>query len=358
MNRCRVAAEKDSGENSQEAKGKKVNHFGKLCLGTALAVCSVWLISVGCKPKVKPPAGSSPVVAEVGGRTITQADFEAEAARRRASGNPVASAKALLGEMIEREAMLVKAEASGIARSEAFRRDSESRLLSQWVASTLAKARDGVEVTDEELKKAYEQRKDSVLTSAALTRLAILYRKVSSRAGNDVALALEKSLAEGVAAFEKDRAASTNNGRLPGFGKIAADYSEDTVTRYRGGDLGWLNPGQGEHPRVPKEVLAAGAALSQGQVSAPIRAGDGVYVVMKDGERAAKQMTFQEAVPMLRRRLLHEKQRDVEARFKAEVLGSVPVKVVESEAGKLTLPKPEVRPAETAGMPLPTMPPQ
>jgi hypothetical protein len=231
-------------------------------------------------------------------------------------------------------------------------------LLSQWVASTLAKQRDGVKVTDEELKKAYDACKDSTLTSAALTRLAILYRKVSGHTGDAVAQALETTLSQGVAEFEKDRAASTNNGRLPGFGKIAADYSEDTITRYRGGDLGWLNLGLGEHPRVPKEVLAAGAALAEGKVSTPIRAGDGVYVVMKVGERTSKQMTFQEAVPTLRRRLLREKQHAVEARFKAEVLGSVPVKVAEGEAGKLSLPKVDSKPKGTSATPLPLMPTQ
>ncbi len=331
---------------------------GKLEIGTVLVVCFICLIPVGCKPKATPSAKTSPVVAEVGGRKITSADFEAEAARRRAAGRPAASAKELLNEMIEREAMLVKAEASNIAQSEAFRNDTESRLLSQWVASTLAKKRDGVKVTDEELKADYEERKDTALTSAALTRLAILYRKISGREGDAAAQALEKSLSEGVAAFEKDREASTNNGRLPGFGKIAADYSEDTITRYRGGDLGWLNLEQGEHLRVPKEVLAAGAALGQGKVSALIRAGDGIYVVMKVGERSGKQMTFQEAVPTLRRRLLREKQRAVEASFKAEVLGSVPVKVAEGEAGKLTLPKSDSRTEGTSGSQLPMMPAQ
>jgi parvulin-like peptidyl-prolyl isomerase len=313
-------------------------------LWAVLAVCAI----CGCK---KDGPAAVDVVAEVGGRAITRADFEGEAARRRAAGRPAASAKELLDEMIERQAMLIRAEASGIATNEAFRRDTESRLLSQWVASTLAKTRDAVSVTDEELKRAYEERKESVLTAAALTRLSILYRKVSGHA-DDAAEALEKALAEAVAAFEKDRAAATNNGRLPGFGKIAADSSEDTVTRYRGGDLGWLDVSKGEHPRVPQAVLAAGAALEQGRVSAPVRAGDGVYVVMKDGERAAKQMSLQEAVPMLRRRLLREKQQAVEERFKAEVLGSVSVKVSEQEAAKLTLPAPEGRArAEAAGKP-------
>lgn len=331
-----------------------------LCLGHIFILCVIAGVYAGCSRTPTPAAAgrTSPVLAEVGGRAITRADFDAEAARRRAAGRSIATAKALLDEMIEREAMLIKAEASGIAQSAEFRRDAESRLLSQWVASTLAKERDGVTVTEEELKQAYEVRKNSTFTAAALTRLAILYRKASGRTGDNAVPALEKSLAEGVAAFEKDRAAATNQGRLPGFGKIAADYSEDTITRYRGGDLGWLNLDQGDHPRVPKEVLAAGAALAQGHVSAPVRAGDGVYVVMKDGERAAKQMSFQESVPLLRRRLLREKQHAVEERFKVDVLSSVPVKVVESEAGKLALPKADNKPTVVAGTALPTLPAQ
>lgn len=321
-------------------------------------LCVIGGLAAGCSRSPSPVAATSPVLAEVGGRAITRADFDAEAGRRGAAGRPAASAKTLLDEMIEREAMLVKAEASGIATNEAFRREAESRLLAQWVASTLAKERDGVAVTDEELKSAYEARKDSTLTASSLTRLAILYRKASGRVGDEAVSALEKRLAEGVAAFEKDRAGATNQGRLPGFGKIAADYSEDTVSRYRGGDLGWLNVAQGDHPRVPKEVLAAGAALAQGQVSAPVRAGDGVYVVMKDGERAAKQMTFQESVPLLRRRLLREKQHAVEARFKADVLRSVPVKIVEGEAEKLALPKADNKAAGAAGAALPALPAQ
>lgn len=325
-------------------------------VGLFFAVAVVFALAGGCKPNALPEA-ASPVVAQVGGRTITRADFEAEAVRRRDSGDPAASAKELLDQMIEREAMLVNAEASSIAKSEAFRRDTESRLLSQWVASTLAKTRDGVRVTEDDLKHAYESGKGSTFTSPGVTRLAILYRKLAGHAGDDEARALESRLSEGVAAFEKDRAAATNNGRLPGFGKIAADYSEDTITRYRGGDLGWLNLDQGQHPRIPKEVLAAGGALALGKVSAPLRIGDGLYVVLKDGERAAKQMTYEETVPLLRRKLLHAKQREVEARFKADILASVPVTVASAEADKLTLPKEAVRTAGTKpSLSIPAMP--
>ena len=48
-----------------------------------------------------------------------------------------------------------------------------------------------------------------------------------------------------------------------GFGAVAVEYSDDQVSRYRGGDIGWLDDGNFSY-RWPKEVLAAGYALEKG----------------------------------------------------------------------------------------------
>jgi PPIC-type PPIASE domain. len=37
----------------------------------------------------------------------------------------------------------------------------------------------------------------------------------------------------------RESASKQNHGR--GFGPIAVKYSEDQVTRYKGGDIGWVN---------------------------------------------------------------------------------------------------------------------
>jgi hypothetical protein len=298
---------------------------------------------MGCSPEPAPvaPAETSPVLAEVGSRRITRADFDAEIARQRSAGHVPASAKEVLDALVERQAMLTQAEAMGLDKDSAFVRDSETRLLSLYIEGSIAKAKQAVTVTDDDLRAAYEARKDSTFKGAELTRLALLYRRVAKGASPELAGELAAELAKGVAAFEADRAGATQNGRIPGFGKIAADFSEDTVSRYRGGDQGWFDFSKDEtaSTRLPKEVVEAGRALEAGKISAPFAAGDGVYVVMKDAVRSTADKTFEEAAPLMRRRLLREKQNEIERHMKAELVASVPVKIHEARVGELTVPQ-------------------
>jgi parvulin-like peptidyl-prolyl isomerase len=274
----------------------------------------LWLIIIsflicGCDKKETSP---SVVLATVNGRAVTQADFDAEYARRK--DQPPA---AVLSNLIERQAMLIKAEAAGIADSPEFKRETENRLVSQWLANTFNKERDAVSVSEEELKAAYEMRREQLFLRKPLTRYAILCRK-----GKNLD-ELKNTLAEAVAVFEKDRDGATNKGRLQGFGKIAADYSEDTGSRYRGGDIGWV--GENVLPRIPAEVIDIAKDHAVGKIAGPVVAGDGVYVVMKTGEREASQIDYKEASPALRRRVLSEKRAEVEQAFRENVMRNVTV---------------------------------
>lgn len=309
---------------------------------------TIVLLSVlcGCSRSSTPSAkpARSPVLATVEGRDITQADFDAEVARRRADPSGL-DAAAVLRQLVEREAMLIKAEKAGIAESAAFRHETENRLISQWLSGTLQKEREAVSVSDDELKAAFESRKDGVFRQGAQHRFAILFRK-----GKDTD-ELKAALARAVAAFANDRDGATQKGRLTGFGTIAADHSEDTVSRYRGGDLGWFNAEAPESSWVPQEVLTAGAALAAGQISAPLVAGGGVYVIMKSGVRDAKQITFKEAAPTLRRKLTGEKRSAVEAAFKTGLLADVTVEMKAKPSLKPQPPAKALQPPSFAGGP-------
>lgn len=311
---------------------KSVDHFN--CLN----LCNLWILSIllicGCSRSPVPQSSDSPILATVNGRVITQADFDAEAVRR-----PTASADTLLSNLIERQAMVIRAEAAGIADSPEFKYDTETRLITRYIDETYKKERDAVTVTDDELQAAYEARKEAMFSRPPLARYAILYRK-----GRDTA-ELKTALAEALAVFEQDRDAATNKGRLQGFGKVAADHSEDTISRYRGGDIGWT--GEGVASRVPVDVLEAGAPLDVGVPTEPFAAGDGVYVIMKTAVRDASQLSFKEASPALRRRLLTEKQSTVEARFKAALMDGIDVR---REA------EPVFKPGAKKPQPLPSSP--
>jgi hypothetical protein len=238
----------------------------------------------------------------VNGRFITQNDFDDEAARR-----PGMSAEEVMNELVTRVAMLIRAEESGVGDTAAFRRERENKLIAEWLATAYNRERDAVTVSEEELQSAYEARMD-MFRFPPMPRFAVLYRK-----GRDTA-ELAAALDDAVALFEADREAATNNGRLPGFGKIAADHSEDAIGRYRGGDIGWV--GEDTLSRVPETVLAAGRLLAPGEIAEPVAAGDGVYVIMKTDERAARLIPFNEAAPALRSRVRSEKLAALDARFK------------------------------------------
>ena len=277
-----------------------------------IRVSSVALLFLLCGCREREAEVSSVVLATVGGKAITQGDFDREAAMR-----PGKSAEEVMGELIKHRALYSAAEASGVMESPVLKRDLENRVISEWLETAFRRERDAMTVTEAEIRAAYEEKTESLVKHPAQARFAILYQK-----GRNVA-ELTETLSEAVAAFKDDTATATNNQRLPGFGKVAAEYSEDTVSRYKGGDIGWV--GEGNASRIPDEVLAAGNALGVGDLSEPMAAGDGVYVIMKTDDRPLARVSFNEAAPGLRRRLLLAKQSEFEAQFMATVTGGVAI---------------------------------
>lgn len=86
----------------------------------------------------------------------------------------------------------------------------------------------------------------------------------------DAALAEAEDVAEQLAAEDADWFA------------IAEEYSDDTGSAARGGDLGWYDPAAS--PYV-EEFTAALEELEVGEISAPVRTDFGYHVIQKTGER-------------------------------------------------------------------------
>lgn len=310
-----------------------------LCCGTALA-----LSLSGCgKPEVPlpPPAaqvkGPSPLV-RVNSQALTRADFDFEVQRRQEQGRPSESVDALLDELIDREVMLQAARASDWFKDPTVQRELDNQLLSRWLGTTLQREKDQVTVSDEELRQAYEADLDQH-TRPALIRLAMLYRKCSPMDSDATRAALTEALEQGKAVFVKNREAALQKGRMVGFGSIAADYSEDATSRYRGGDLGWLDASRADY-HWPSNVVATGFALEKGGVSDVLSAEDGLYIVMKSDVRPARVTPFEEAAPALRRRLLRERQDALAEQMRTRLRDAADITVNSTLAAQLELPDP------------------
>lgn len=312
------------------------------------------MATAGCGRK-EPAAVAPAPLARVGDAVITEDDFAFEVRRRQESGRPLGDSQAILQELIERQAMLQKAERSDIMQDPAIRRELENKKLGQWLERSLQVERDAVRVGDEELRAYYDAHPEAY-TRPEMFRLAMLYRRVSRRDPEETTAALRADLEQGRAAFLADPATATQEGRLPGFGTVAARYSEDPGTRYRGGDLGWfedVDRGQ----RQPTAVIETGFSLEPGEVSEVIAAEDGLYVVMKSDRREARVEPFEEAAPTLRRRLIRLKQEEVERTFKSNLLAEIQIEINPDKAARLALP-PAVAPAPPELRPVADLVPQ
>ncbi|EMT46788.1 MULTISPECIES: peptidylprolyl isomerase [Anoxybacillus] len=106
-------------------------------------------------------------------------------------------------------------------------------------------AMEDMKVTDEELKKYYDEYKPKVKASHILV--------------DD-----EKTAKEIKAKLEKGE----------DFAKLAKEYSKDTGSAQNGGDLGWFGPG-----KMVEEFEKAAYALNKGEISEPVKTQFGYHII-------------------------------------------------------------------------------
>lgn len=302
-------------------------------------LCLVAAVGVSSQCKKAPtiaPVPAKDALAVVAGQAITREDLLAEAEWRQANRQPVPAPAELLKEMVNRRALIERARQAGLADEADTRRKIESVLIARLRERELDAGLAKVAVTDEEVAAAYESRK-AEFSQAALDRFAILFQAVDAKASEARRTEARQRLEAGLA---QAAAAPATGGRGPaatGFGAVAIDFSDDQISRHRGGDVGWLAEGA-EAARVPAEVLKAGRALEKGACSGVIECEQGYYAIMKTDSRPGGARPLEQVSGELRQTLLQEKRRALEERFLADALESAAATLDTAAAGRVELP--------------------
>lgn len=291
-------------------------------IAAAGACVGVLLLAVGCF-RSEPEAGAEVdpgIVARVGGEPITEAELRAEWQRRRDRGQPTGGFEALAGDMARRRQQVRRALELGIDRDPEVVRQYENMLIASLREQELAAEEAGAEITEQLLRERYDQRIEQ-WTKPARVRLAVLVLRGSTGAS-------QTRLAQIRARMEEARVRAMD---LPadsrGFGALAVEYSEDQPTRYRGGDIGWVEVDRMD-ARFPAEVLEAGYTLPQnGAVSEVIAIQEGFFLVKRIDARAPQTIPFEEAEMALRRQLKSEQQQAKEREYQARLDQCLPVEL-------------------------------
>ena len=289
------------------------------------------VLTPACSPqpgKKATPGAKANVLATVGGTEITTEDFLAYAQERRVSDTPEARS-ALLEEMITEVSLVRKAQAAGLDQTPAYRRAGRqfltSRLDEQELQPLLAQADT---VPDAELEAAC---KEAVarLTQPATRRVAWIRITAGE---NERSAALENLKA----AADQYRALPADSGRI-GFGAVAARFSDDTDTRYQGGDLGWLTPPQFAG-RVPPALAQAISILRPGQLGEPVILPDGVCLAMVTGERPAAPPAPEAIRARVKQELITKRRAETTAAFRRAARQSTAVEIHRALLGSIPLP--------------------
>ncbi len=275
-----------------------------------LAACSLALFA--CKPASNVESKKEgKTLAEVNGKVITVADFNTEVQNLPPYIRPMAQTpegkKELLDSMIVRELVLEQAQKDGIDKSKevaARLEDLKKRVIVE--AFVRKKIEQDVKISDDDMKKFYEQNKDKFKSGEQIRASHILVK--DEKTAQDVLAQLKKG-----AAFED----------------LARKYSSD-ASAAKGGDLGWFSKGA----MVPDFEKVA-FSLKEGQLSDVVKTPYGYHIIKVTGKRPAGTRSFEEVKDQIRTAMLPAKQQEVLQQLKESMKKSAKISIKEDALNEI-----------------------
>ncbi len=270
------------------------------------------------------------LIAKVGPREIRVEDFQQEVRRRGGAHPEQIDKNALLDEMIEDEALMAKAIETGLDKDPEIMRAYRNMLISAFKKRYLLPRIKEGEVTDAEVQTYYKTHPDE-FTRPAKVRLALLYMAIPSKSSAQSSVEAVRAKIVEVRKKALDLQAER------GFGSLAVNYSDDQTTRYKGGDIGWVE--EGNSYRWDSAVLSAGFALENiGDISDIIVATDGFYLVKLLDRRSAEVMQQDKAAARIRYKLMQEKEKNIEKVFQEEMRAAIEIVIYPEILASVPLP--------------------
>jgi parvulin-like peptidyl-prolyl isomerase len=245
------------------------------CLPHVASLACLAGLTASCGSKKAPVSNAEPAAIRVGSQQIHLAELQADLddlAKRR---NPIAAdASKFIPATVDRLTALEQAHQLGLDKDRELRRQWENLLIGRLHEQELEKRLAELKVTDAEIEEFYQNKKATYSRPAQL-QLALLHLAVTRHTD-------EAKRKETRAKMENARSLAMElSPEVTGFGALAMEYSEEATSRFKGGDVGWMQAGASGY-RWPDEVIKAAFSLKAvGDISEVIEASDGFYLLRK-----------------------------------------------------------------------------
>lgn len=238
------------------------------------------------------------VLAKIGDKTITKTDFD-----RLVGYYP--DARAFLEQSPQNKATLLRRIVQAyvladIARKAGFDkrpeiREQEELLANNFLAMQYIKIEvsDKITVTDEDVRRYYEQHQEEFRVPERVKASHILIRIAVSAPEDEKKKAREK--AEGI--LKKIKGGDD-------FAKLASEFSDDPGSKARGGDLGFFGRGM-----MAKPFEDAAFSLKPGEVSDLVETQFGYHIIKVEEKTEAQTEPFETVKEKVRAKALEEARR-------------------------------------------------
>ena len=175
------------------------------------------------------------------------------------------------------------------------------------------KVEESLKVSEDEMKKYYEEKKETFNTPAKVKASHILI-KIDEKKDKEAAKKLAEKVAEEAKKAAKD---------MGSFAKLAEKYSEDPGSKKRGGDLGYFERTE-DGGKMVKEFSDGAFALKEvGDISDPVESEFGFHIIKLTGKKEKIEKTFDDVKNSIENTLKTEKRKngfeDIVNQFKKEM---------------------------------------
>lgn len=315
--------------------------FALLRLVAAMGAATLMLNGCG-----KEPASTRvDLLAEVGGHGITEETFRYWWSKAPPSEDTPAARRALLDKLVDRALRVEKARAAGLDRDPVVVEAFESFLIARLHELQLEPALAAVEVSEEEMRAYYEsarERENSPFHVPPSARVAVLWYDTRGQAplADRYRLRLEQARA--------GLTSATHSGTHElSFGGLSITHSEHRPSRYKGGEIGWIELDSPHTDPWRNAVAQIAVTLEHpGELSPVMVRDEGVFLVRLMETVPERIRDFAEVRERIHKYLLHEKQSDLRASFEQALTNGNLVRIESDRLEGMT--GLEARPAESA----------
>lgn len=206
----------------------------------------------------------------------------------------------LMSKVVEGELVAMKAIKDG-ALDDPILLSQVKNTIARYYSGTKMKLQieESLKISEDEMKKYYEEKKDTFNTPAKVKASHILIKVTESR---DKEAA--RKLAEKVAAEAEKSAKETGS-----FAKLVEKYSEDEGSKKRGGDLGYFQRTEEGGNMVQEFSDGAFALQNVGDISKPVESQFGFHVIKLTGKKDKVEKTFEDVKISIENTLKTEKRK-------------------------------------------------